>query len=333
MKKIILLLMMVFTLVLLAACGKEDPGYNDEPYGDPSDIINTPDITPVLEFNAAEAVDITADISATDSGDMMIMQTGPTDFSPYAISVGIPDGWLYSIIGAEHDGVSTFGVEIYPDIPDIEGAVVVEYTNYVGVRGTALNERSVLINGMEGIQGFSGSENDWEYIVLCNDFEGCAILNNGSTWAGEYSDTINKILSTIQFIFFGKNDNTGFGDNEIVGNDWRTWKPYGIAKRESNGVTEDIYIEAFSDDGIVHLLKDSGAYNVIQSIQTRHGSISDIYYLQATAYFKDVNGDGNEDLVLSDPVGGDIITEVFLYDDIVCEYVYSEAESKNASQQ
>lgn len=128
-------------------------------------------------------------------------------------------------------------------------------------------------------------------------------------------------------------DNTGFGDNEIVGNDWRTWKPYGFAKRESNGVTEGIYIEAFSDDGIVHLLEDSDAYNVIQSIQTRHGSISDIYYLQETACFKDVNGDGNEDLVLSDPVGGDIITEVFLYDDIVCEYVYSEAESKNASQQ
>lgn len=41
-----------------------------------------------------------------------------------------------------------------------------------------------------------------------------------------------------QKYIIGQNDNTGFGDNEIVGNDWRTRKPYGIAKRESNGVTE-----------------------------------------------------------------------------------------------
>lgn len=118
-------------------------------------------------------------------------------------------------------------------------------------------------------------------------------------------------------------------DNQIVGADWRTFKPYGIAKRVIDGMEEDIYIETFPESGIVRLLEDSSSYNIIQEIETMHEMIYDQNYLEENVEFSEVNGDGIVDLIIPDKIGEEIIGEVYLYDVESKMYVYSELDSIN----
>lgn len=124
-----------------------------------------------------------------------------------------------------------------------------------------------------------------------------------------------------------QNEQTETDENQIAGDDWRTYKGYAIIERVNDGIAEDVYVEAVQENGVVRLIKDSKAYNLIQAVQTMHEKIYDVVYLESNIMFMDMNGDGVEDLIIPDLIGEEIIAEVFLYDATLGEYVYSELES------
>lgn len=80
-----------------------------------------------------------------------------------------------------------------------------------------------------------------------------------------------------------------------------------------NGVSEKIYIEPFSTSGVVRLLADAEEYTIIQEITLEHGEIFDQGYLESAVVFKDINGDGMPDVVITDMKDNMPIEEVIVY--------------------
>ena len=105
------------------------------------------------------------------------------EFSMNALTISVPDDWNVErevdSITLEHEG-KTLAVVDYPGF---------------AVCGTGLEERIVLIAGMEAHAGFYDGSKLWSFIVLTDDF---VVLNHaGDDWNEEERAAIAVILNTI----------------------------------------------------------------------------------------------------------------------------------------
>ncbi|MGN1304871.1 MAG: hypothetical protein ACI4YB_07535 [Oscillospiraceae bacterium] len=122
-------------------------------------------------------------------------QCGPS----IGFSFELPDGWSYEAVQTDDEATSCISVYIKPNT-ESNGFITIEYTRGgIGVCGTNLNEESIDFNGHSAIKGTYDSLENWSFIFLNDDYDGCAVFNNAGEWYDKYEDDIELILSTVEF--------------------------------------------------------------------------------------------------------------------------------------
>ena len=162
---------------------------------------NTPEPTAaqVPEENQTPAV---AEVVGADVPDGVFVEVRPQCAPAYGVSFCLPSDWTYEVLQTEDDPTSTVTVDIMPKGVGLEGAISFYCSGGVfGVCGTGLEQRDVVFNGHEAWQGFYDGSSLWSFICL-KDINGCAVINSAENWYEDYSEVIDQILATVEFVYY-----------------------------------------------------------------------------------------------------------------------------------
>lgn len=131
--------------------------------------------------------------------DYELIEIKPQCTPSMGFSFKLPEDWTYEGVQTDDEPTSSSAVYLKPSDVTSEGTIVVEYIEGgVGVCGTGLTEREIDFNGYPAVQGFYNGSDIWSYIILKEDYNGCAIWNN-TDWYGDYAEEADFILSTVEF--------------------------------------------------------------------------------------------------------------------------------------
>ena len=139
-----------------------------------------------------------ADAGSIEQFEWESIEVKPQNIPSYGIAFRLPKGWTYEV-GGTGDPV----VEIRPEEAGPEGGIILKYSEHFGVCGTGLEQRDILFNGHPAWQGFYDGSPVWSFIAL-KDPEYCVILNSAGDWFKEYKEEISRILSTVEFVYYGE---------------------------------------------------------------------------------------------------------------------------------
>lgn len=110
---------------------------------------------------------------------------------------------------------------------------------------------------------------------------------------------------------------------DIEGADWRTTRSFVYLEWNTPDGTEDLLAHGYEEYGVVILAPDQEDYDPFPDCELTDGiHSSDI--VEDSMTMKDVNGDGYDDFCVDDKIGGEIVTEVFLYNQENNSFEYSE---------
>lgn len=116
------------------------------------------------------------------------------------IIFSVPDGWTYELVQTDDEPVSTMSALLRPADADPEdGSIVIEYCSGFGVCGTGLEEKEIDFNGHKASQGFYDGSEQWSFILLEDELQGCVILNNAGSWQDACPGDVNALLGSIKF--------------------------------------------------------------------------------------------------------------------------------------
>ncbi|MGN1136024.1 MAG: hypothetical protein ACI4SF_07380 [Oscillospiraceae bacterium] len=130
-----------------------------------------------------------------------IVETVPQCKPSMGFSFMLPEGWSYQ--EAQTDDVPTSCTAVYlkPDDTKLEGVIAIEYSKGFSVCGTGLKEINIDFNGHKAVQGSYDGHDLWAFIALKGEYSDCVIMNSAE-WYEEYADTIDTILSSIEFKYY-----------------------------------------------------------------------------------------------------------------------------------
>lgn len=140
-------------------------------------------------------------IAVADSAieDYDLVEITPQCEPSMGFSFKLPEGWTYEVVQTDDEPTSSTAVYLKPSDVTSEGTIVIEYIEGgVFVCGTGLKEQIIDFNGYSSSQGFYYDNKIWSFIILKNDYNGCAIWNN-TDWYGDYAEETDFILSTVEF--------------------------------------------------------------------------------------------------------------------------------------
>ena len=119
--------------------------------------------------------------------------------TPYKISFDLPSNWQYSVQQANDESYK-LTVSVYPEGKDgKEEAICIQSSKAFGICGTGLEQEDIELNGMKGWRGYYDGSDIWD-IIMFDDYEGCAVINNAKSWTKEYEAAIDTILNSLEFI-------------------------------------------------------------------------------------------------------------------------------------
>ena len=201
LKKHLLIIICALALLVSASCSETGAGNGP---------VDTMDETPALSLNNGQeetsvtehAGHVSSDV--TDGGSFEIRPL----YSPsYGVSFTLPDGWICETVSADSDPMT---VNVRPETAG-EHEVITFYcsTGLFGVCGTGLRTEDTVFNGHEASKGYYDGSPIWDYIVL-KDMKGCAVINSAKSLYPRYSDDIDQILSSAEFVYYATEDSRVF---------------------------------------------------------------------------------------------------------------------------
>jgi len=192
-RKIIIIMSII---LCLTGCGNSN-GVT----GEGTDISITDTVSEIMTDTENTESSGSAD-EVSDNDDQLVEIVPPCKPS-MGITLELPIGWSYEFAQTCDEPTSSSSVYIKPDDTSLEGQIVVEYVEGgIGVCGTGLKQVAVDFNGYKASQGFYDGNEIWTFIMLEDEYHGCVILNDQELYE-EYPDTIDDILSTVRFKYYG----------------------------------------------------------------------------------------------------------------------------------
>lgn len=152
-----------------------------------------------ITFDDTEAS--TAEISEVDDE----MQYEACSVKPqcapsFGVDFELPYDWSYEAVQTDDEPTSDISVSIKPNT-EADGHIILEYSKGgIKVSDVGLSEIETEFNGYSATEGTYLCSEQWDHIILKDDHEGCAVLNNTTGWYDKYADEIEYILSTVEFI-------------------------------------------------------------------------------------------------------------------------------------
>ncbi len=157
---------------------------------------------PAVSIDTETPVPFDTDTGNSDKRNETLIEIKPLCVPAYGVNFRLPSGWTYKTTQDDSEQTS-MTVGIMPETAGVEGNICLYCSNGVfGVCGTGLKTETIVFNGHEATQGFYDGSSLWDFICL-KDFNGCAIINSAKNWYAEYSDEIDQILSSVEFVFYG----------------------------------------------------------------------------------------------------------------------------------
>ena len=147
----------------------------------------------------------------------------------YGITLSLPNDWVYEVVHSDDDPTGDLVVSIRPNKAGPEGAISISHSTGFGVCGTGLVQKEIEFNGHPAWQGFYDGRSQWSFIVL-QDPKDCVIINSAGDWYEEYADEIDRILSTVEFVYYEKDAASQASDEGIIDS--------GTFDIDGDGVTE-----------------------------------------------------------------------------------------------
>lgn len=247
-------------LLFMTACGSNDiqpryPELKETQISETAAVTEAPSAN-IIDDNITECV-LESEPAGSDDTAMVTEESssfvfpapvpaGQVNFEPVEIkpqcapsmgfSFGLPSGWKYEPVQTDDEPTSCSSVYIRnADEPYDSGCIVIEYiSGGLGVCGTGLETESCDLNGHPATKGYYYGNEAWSFIALDGELAGCTILNEAE-WYDKYKDTIDIILSTIEFRWYDDTDEKPLGfeckiianDNYDTENSERGYKTYG----------------------------------------------------------------------------------------------------------
>lgn len=159
--------------------------------------------TDVQKIDTTEPIDVpetdAPDAAASDFTDGEWIEVQPACPPSYGVKFWLPTGWTYEVIQSDDAPTSDLAVSIHP-ASEPDGAITLSYAKGFGVCGTGLEERETVFNGHPARQGFYDGKPLWDFIWL-KDPKDCVIINSAQLWYDAYEAEIDRILSSVDFIY------------------------------------------------------------------------------------------------------------------------------------
>ncbi len=148
----------------------------------------------------ADTEESTAEISEVDDEiQYEACSVRPQCAPSFGIDFELPYDWSYETVQTDDEPTSCISVYLKPNT-EADGRIILEYTKGgIGFCGTGLHQENIDFNGYSAVKGAYDGSDKWDFILLNDEFEGCAVLNNANEWYDEYADEIEYILSTVEF--------------------------------------------------------------------------------------------------------------------------------------
>ncbi len=185
---------------LLTACGNLSETSGTDMVGETISSINSTSTSSITNITANENFVSKTEIKTSENEYFpttyeCIPQCAPS----MSITFAIPDGWSYETVQTNDDPTSSISVYLKPNA-EADGHITLEYIkDGIGFCGTGLHQESIDFNGYSAVKGVYDGSDKWDFILLNDEFEGCAVLNNANEWYDKYADEIEYILSTVEF--------------------------------------------------------------------------------------------------------------------------------------
>ena len=113
-------------------------------------------------------------------------------------------------------------------------------------------------------------------------------------------------------------------DIDIEGADWKTWAAYIVLDWHGPDETRKYYLDISNDGGFVRIIEDKESYSLVSTCDFSEGGVKDWDTVENSIAFEDKDGDGYDDLTVTDMDGGHLINSIFLYDAETGGFTYSE---------
>lgn len=118
----------------------------------------------------------------------------------FGVDFELPYDWSYEAVQTDDEPTSSISVYLKPDA-EADGRITLEYIKGgIGFCGTGLHQESFDFNGHSAVKGIYDGSDKWDFILLNDEFEGCAVINNANDWYDKYANEIEYILSTVEFV-------------------------------------------------------------------------------------------------------------------------------------
>lgn len=152
---------------------------------------------------ADESLDVPVQVSDVGSNQFEgeFIEVKPQCPPSYGVLFWLPADWTLEVTQSADDPTRDLIVSIRPEFPGTEGVITLRHIKGFGVCGTGLEQKDIEFNGHPARQGFYDGNTLWSHIIL-KDPKDCVIINSAENWYEEYEEEINKILSTVEFVYY-----------------------------------------------------------------------------------------------------------------------------------
>ena len=110
---------------------------------------------------------------------------------------------------------------------------------------------------------------------------------------------------------------------DLDGNDWRTTRAFVDLDWNTPNGTTSLLAHGYEEYGVVIIAPDQEDYDPFPDCELT-GGIHNPDTVENSMSMKDINGDGYDDFCVDDKIGGEIVTEVFLYNQENNSFEYSD---------
>lgn len=195
--------------------------------------------------NTAQIESVGIPIPVSDVGsdrfDLEFIEVRPPCPPAYGITFQLPKDWVYEFNCSDDAPTSDLVVSIRPEFPGTKGSITLQHCDGFGVCGTGLEQKDIEFNGHPAWQGFYDGNPMWSFICL-KDQKDCVIINSAENWYEKYEKEVDKILSTVEFVYY-ENVTSASEPEEIIIDS-------GSFDIDADGVVEDCTISDGPTSGL-----------------------------------------------------------------------------------